>query len=226
MTHPVILRPLPAAETPARHRPRWALVAKRTIDVAGAVIGLASLAPLLAAIAVAIRINSPGPIFYRGVRTGRGGKPFRIFKFRSMVVNAEKIGSVTTGKDDPRITRVGHLLRRHKLDELPQLINVLLGNMSFVGPRPEVTAYTNRYTKEELAILSVRPGITDLASLEFHDLQEVVGSASPEQVYRSDVLPRKIALRLQYVRQRSFLGDLRILARTLRLVLAKPLGKH
>jgi lipopolysaccharide/colanic/teichoic acid biosynthesis glycosyltransferase len=215
---------LPHTEISATRLPCWAAIAKRTTDIAGAAIGLAVFSPLLAGIALAVRLGSPGPIFYRGTRSGRYGKPFRILKFRSMVVNAEQIGSPTTGKNDPRITGVGHVLRRYKLDELPQLINVLVGDMSFVGPRPEVVEYTNRYTAEECAIFSVRPGITDLACLEFHDLQEVVGSTDPEQVYRTDVLPCKTALRLKYVRDQSLLGDLRILMRTVWLVLTKSLG--
>jgi lipopolysaccharide/colanic/teichoic acid biosynthesis glycosyltransferase len=193
------------------------------MDVLGASFGLILLAPLLAAIALAVRFNSPGPILYRGTRTGRYGKPFRILKFRSMVIDAERIGSPTTAKNDPRITAVGHLLRRYKLDELPQLLNVLIGDMSFVGPRPEVVEYTDRYTRDERIIFAVRPGITDLASLEFHDLQEVVGSTDPERAYQTKVLPRKTALRLQYVREQSFLGDLRILARTVRLIFAKAI---
>ena len=196
---------------------------KRCFDFCLVLAGLLALSPILLACAVAVKLTSRGPIFYRGLRTGCGGKPFRIYKFRSMVVNAENIGGTTTGKNDPRVTTVGHFLRRYKLDELPQLINVLLGDMSFVGPRPEVAEYTDQYTEEERAILSVRPGITDLSSLEFSDLQEVVGSADPDQVFRKDVLPRKIALRLKYVRQQSMLGDLRILILTVWQVLAKPL---
>jgi len=198
---------------------------KRCFDFLLALAGLIAISPLLAAIAIAVGVSSPGPIFYRGLRTGRGGKPFRIFKFRSMVVDAEDRGGTTTGKDDPRITRVGRYLRRYKLDELPQLLNVLLGDMSFVGPRPEVAEYTDQYSEEERLILSVRPGITDYSSLEFHDLQEVVGSDDPDGAFRHKVLPRKIALRLAYVRNRSPLVDITILLRTVWLVATKPLRR-
>jgi lipopolysaccharide/colanic/teichoic acid biosynthesis glycosyltransferase len=201
-------------------------VLKRTFDLFLSIIGLLATAPLLAAIAIGIKLSSPGPVFYRGVRTGRGGKQFRIFKFRTMVIDAEQKGGTTTGKNDPRITQVGHLLRKYKLDELPQLINVLLGDMSFVGPRPEVAEYTDKYTPEERLILSVRPGITDYSSMAFHDLQEVVGSEDPDEVFRTRVLPEKIALRLKYVRTRSFWIDLKILFSTVAILLTKPFKRR
>jgi lipopolysaccharide/colanic/teichoic acid biosynthesis glycosyltransferase len=203
------------------HRDVW----KRAFDLSLAVAGLIVLWPLLALIAVAIKLSSPGPVFYRGVRTGRYGRPFRIFKFRTMVVDAERLGSVTTSENDPRITKVGALLRKYKLDELPQLFNVLLGDMSFVGPRPEVVPYTDRYTEEERIILTVRPGITDWASIHFNDLQAVVGEGDAERVYRERVLPRKMELRMKYVRERSFTADMRILAETLWTILRRPLRK-
>ncbi|HLA84552.1 MAG TPA: sugar transferase, partial [Thermoguttaceae bacterium] len=180
---------------------------KRCFDLLLAIAGLGMIWPLLLACVLAVRLSSPGPIFYRGVRIGRGKKPFRIFKLRTMVIDAERLGGTTTAKNDPRITSVGHFLRRYKLDELPQLFNVLIGDMSFVGPRPEVAEYTDQYTDAELEILSVRPGITDLASMEFHDLQDVVGPNHPDEMFRSRVLPRKIALRLRYVHEQSLLGD-------------------
>lgn len=196
---------------------------KRGLDLAVASIGLVLITPLLAVIAVAIKTTSPGSVFYRGVRTGRHGRPFRIIKFRTMVVDAERIGGSTTGKDDPRITAVGKVLRRYKLDELPQFINVLRGDMSLVGPRPEMAEYTDAYSPDERRILRVRPGITDLACLEFSNLQEVVGSDDPDGTFRARVLPRKNALRLKYVDERSLWLDLTILARTVLLVLTKPL---
>lgn len=195
---------------------------KRAFDVAFSVLGLLALCPLLLLIAAVVKLGTPGPVFYRGARTGRFGKPFRIFKFRTMVVDAEQVGGTTTGKDDPRITRVGRLLRKYKLDELPQLLNVLCGDMSFVGPRPEVAEYTDAYSQEERAILDVRPGITDLSSLRFADLQEFVGGDDPDGAFRERVLPEKIALRLKYVRERSFLLDASILLRTFWVVLSKP----
>lgn len=188
---------------------------KRTFDLSCSLLGLILLFPLFIVIAVLIKVDSPGPVFYRGVRAGLHGKPFRIYKFRTMVVNAEKIGGESTGKDDPRITRVGRFLRRYKLDELPQLINVIRGEMSIVGPRPEVLTYTNRYEGDERLILTVRPGITDYSSIQFIQLGEVLGSEDPDRVYEEKVLPVKNALRLKYVKEQSFLGDLVIIAKTL-----------
>lgn len=195
---------------------------KRSFDVVVAAAALLLLAPLLAGIAAAVKLSSPGPVFYRGVRTGWKGRPFRILKFRSMVANAEQRGGTTTGRDDCRVTPMGRVLRRTKLDELPQLFNVLAGGMSFVGPRPEVAEYTDAYTADQRRILSVRPGITDLASLRFNNLEQVVGSDDPDETFRREVLPEKIALRLKYVDERSLTGDLKILARTVAVVVAKP----
>lgn len=189
---------------------------KRLFDWLAATSGLIVLSPVLLVIALLVAITSRGPIFYRGVRAGRGGVPFRIFKFRTMVVNAEHIGGGSTGKDDPRITGFGRFLRRNKLDELPQLFNVSFGDMSLVGPRPELLQYTNQYQGDERLILSVRPGITDLASIEFIQLGDVLGNTDPDRVYEEVVKPRKNSLRVRYVREQSFIGDLSILMRTLR----------
>jgi lipopolysaccharide/colanic/teichoic acid biosynthesis glycosyltransferase len=164
-------------------------MAKRFFDLILAALGLTVLWPVLVVIAVLVRFDSPGPVFYRGIRTGLYGRPFRIFKFRTMVVNAERLGGGSTGKDDPRVTRLGRTLRRYKLDELPQLLNVLTGDMSLVGPRPELPQYTNLYTDEEQLILTVRPGITDYASLEFINLGEILGNDSPDTVYEEQVRP-------------------------------------
>lgn len=142
------------------------------------------------------------------------GLPFRIFKFRTMVMNAEAIGGPSTGKDDPRVTRVGRFLRRYKLDELPQLLNVLRGEMSIVGPRPEVPQYTALYEGDELLILTVRPGITDYASVEFAQLSEVLGSDDPDRMYEERVRPIKNALRVKYVKEQSLVVDLKIIALT------------
>ena len=191
-----------------------AALAKRLFDLIVASLGLVALAPLLLGIAIAVALSSPGPVFYRGWRTGLGGVPFRIFKFRTMVVGSEANGT-TTALRDPRVTRSGAVLRRWKLDELPQLLNVVLGDMSLVGPRPEVAEHTEAYTDEERAILSVRPGITDLASIRFVHLAEEVGAEDPHAVYVSQLRSMKNALRLKYVREQSFLGDLGILFRTL-----------
>jgi lipopolysaccharide/colanic/teichoic acid biosynthesis glycosyltransferase len=199
---------------------------KRAFDVAMAAAGLLLLAPLLAGIAVAVKLTSPGPALYRGLRTGRHGRPFHMLKFRTMVVDAERRGGTTTGARDPRVTRFGETLRNYKLDELPQLVNVLRGEMSLVGPRPEVAEYTDAYTPEERRILTVRPGITDLASLRFHDLQQAVGADDPDDVFRRDVLPEKIALRLKYVDERSLGGDAAILLRTAAVVAAKTFRRR
>ena len=198
---------------------------KRTFDIVAAGAGLVLLAPLLAGIAVAVKVASPGPVFYRGVRTGRFGRPFRMFKFRTMVVDAEQRGGTTTGAHDPRVTPLGRVLRAYKLDELPQLLNVMRGDMSLVGPRPEVAEYTDAYTADQRRILSVRPGITDWASLRFHDLQQAVGGDDPDGVFRREVLPEKIALRLKYVDERSLGGDAAILARTAAVVIGKAFGR-
>lgn len=188
---------------------------KRGLDVVLAAAGLAVLFPMLFGIAAAVKLDSPGPVLYRGLRTGYKGKPFRIFKFRTMVVGAEKLGGLSTAKNDPRVTRVGEHLRRWKLDELPQLFNVLLGDMSFVGPRPEMPEYTKLYEGEEELILTVRPGITDFASMRFHQLAQVLGGEDADKVYEEQVMPIKNALRVRYVKSRSMFLDLVILFRTI-----------
>jgi lipopolysaccharide/colanic/teichoic acid biosynthesis glycosyltransferase len=196
-------------------------VAKRVFDLSVALAGVIVLAPAYLIIAALVRMDSPGPVLYRGVRTGRYGVPFRILKFRTMVPNAERIGGGSTGRNDPRITRVGRFLRLYKLDELPQLFNVLRGEMSLVGPRPELPQYTSQYTADELLILSVRPGITDSSSLEFIQLGERLGSERPDEVFEAEVLPVKNAMRVAYVKNRSFPGDLVLLARTLMKLLRR-----
>ncbi len=193
---------------------------KRSFDLILSLLGLIVLAPLLAALALLIKLDSPGPVFYRGVRAGRFGKPFRIFKFRTMVVNADKIGGPSSAADDPRITRVGQFLRRYKLDELPQLLNVAKGEMSLVGPRPEVLQEVLLYTEEEKRLLEVRPGITDWASIRFRNEGEILrGSADPHAAYREKIRPEKIRLGLEYVERRSFLTDCKIIVRTLKAIL-------
>ncbi len=189
---------------------------KRIFDVVLATLGLTALGPLLVYIARKIKAEDGGPVFYRGVRTGLHGKPFRIYKFRSMVVNAEKIGPSSTALEDSRITKTGRWIRAHKLDELPQLLNVLAGDMSFVGPRPEVKQFTDMYTVEEKAILTVRPGITDWASIWNSDEASLLaGADDPDRVYLELIRPEKIRLQLKYVRERSFMLDIRIILLTL-----------
>lgn len=188
---------------------------KRGLDLVLASCGFVTLVPVLLGISAAVKIDSPGLVLYRGLRTGYQGKTFRILKFRTMVVDAEKTGGLSTAKDDPRITRVGRFLRKWKLDELPQLVNVMLGEMSLVGPRPEMPEYTALYQGEEELILTVRPGITDLASMRFHQLAQVLGKEDADRVYEEQVMPVKNALRVRYVKSRSMFLDLVILYRTL-----------
>lgn len=189
---------------------------KRLFDIVFSLLGLIILSPFILVLAILIKEEDGGSVFYRGVRVGRHGKPFRIFKFRTMVVDAENIGGPSTADDDPRITKIGKFLRKYKLDELPQLINVLKGEMSFVGPRPEVPHYVNMFTEEEKAILSVRPGITDWASIWNPDEGAILaGSPDPEKTYLEKIRPEKIRLQLKYVKERSFWIDLRIIFQTL-----------
>jgi len=192
------------------------LTSKRVFDVVASTLGLLALSPLLVAIAVLIKLDSKGPVFYRGDRVGKDGRSFRIFKFRTMVPNAESLGGSSTPEDDPRLTRVGKALRRRKLDELPQLMNVLTGDMSFVGPRPQVRWAVDRYTDKEMALLSVRPGITDYASLRFSNEEEILrGAADPDQAYLELIAPEKVRLGLEYVRTRSFWVDMKLICLTL-----------
>ena len=199
-------------------------VSKRGFDIVLSIIGLVTLSPLLIALAVIIRIFSPGPVFYRGVRTGRYGIPFWIYKFRTMVVDAEARGGTSTAKDDPRVTPIGKYLRKYKLDELPQLLNVLKGDMSFVGPRPEVAEYTDLYSGEETLILQVSPGITDYASIEFANLGDILGNEKPDQVYLEKIRPIKNSLRIKYVKERGFWLDLKLIVKTFILVLRRLVG--
>lgn len=191
-------------------------MAKRAFDLVFSVAVLLLLSPLLLAVAAWIKLDSRGPVFFRQLRVGRHGREFRILKFRSMHVDAPSRGSQITVGRDPRITRSGHLLRRYKIDEFPQFINVLLGDMSVVGPRPEVPRYVAMYppaTRE--LVLSVRPGITDLASIEYRDENELLGrSDDPERTYVEQVMPAKLAFCERYVREHNFADDLRIIGRT------------
>ena len=187
---------------------------KRCLDVAAASILVVLLSPLFAVVALAVRLSGPGPILFRQARVGRGGKPFDILKFRTMRVS-QRPGSLLTTAGDPRVTRVGRVLRRWKLDELPQLINVLQGEMSFVGPRPEVPRYVDMFAETYRELLAVRPGITDPASVAFRNEEALLGrSPNAEELYVHEILPRKLELSQAYVRQRSLGLDLRLMART------------
>ncbi len=191
-------------------------MSKRLADLLISATGLAAVSPLLLLVALAVKLTSRGPVFFRQERVGRGGRPFLIFKFRTMVEDAPQRGGPITFGDDPRITRVGRLLRRTKLDELPQLINVLRGEMSLVGPRPEVRRYVEMFADDYRVILQVRPGITDLASIKYRDEATVLGKVDdPESEYVGRVLPEKIRLAKEYVRRQSPLLDLGILFATL-----------
>ena len=190
-------------------------MSKRLFDLVAAGCGLVVLAPLLLGLALWVRLDSPGPVLYRQQRVGRNGVPFDILKFRTMRANAA--GAQLTVGRDARVTRAGHWLRRHKLDELPQLVNVLQGSMSLVGPRPEVPRYVACYPADVRAtVLSVAPGITDLASILYKEESEVLGrAADPERAYIDTVLPVKLAYYQRYVRERSFWLDVRIIFQTL-----------
>jgi len=192
---------------------------KRLFDFIWSVLGVVVLCPVFALIALAIKIESKGPVFYRGSRAGRNGTTFRIFKFRTMVEDAEAMGSASTPEDDHRITRVGRVLRKLKFDELPQLLNVIRGEMSLVGPRPQFLWAVEQYTAEERIILGVRPGITDLASIRFRNEGEILrGSTNPDRDYFEKIHPEKMRLSLEYVRKQSFWLDGKILLQTLLLV--------
>ena len=189
---------------------------KRIFDFLGSLLGLMLLSPVLLLIALLIKVDSRGPVFYRGVRVGLFGGVFKIFKYRTMIINAEKVGGSSTPDDDPRLTRLGKFLRRYKLDELPQLINVLKGDMSLVGPRPQVQWAVDLYTPEQRTVLTVRPGITDYASVHFPNEGEILkGSTNPDQDYMEKIHPKKMRLSLEYVRERSLWVDLKIIFQTI-----------
>lgn len=188
---------------------------KRLTDLLGAAIGIVLLTPVWLLVALVILLDDGAPIIFRQQRVGLAGRMFDVLKFRTMVRNAEQQGQLTTSGRDPRITRSGRWLRKYKLDELPQLFNVLKGDMSLVGPRPEVKYYVDRYNSHQRKVLTVRPGITDPASLAFIDENELLATADdPQRMYLDEVLPRKVALQLDYVENRSFMGDLKVMALT------------
>jgi len=194
---------------------------KRAFDFSVASVALLVLSPFVTAIAIAVKLDSEGPVFYRARRAGLHGSPFTMLKFRTMLPDAEKLGGPSTSSDDPRLTRIGKRLRKYKLDELPQLFNVLRGQMSLVGPRPEVLSEVATYSADELQILSLRPGMTDWASLRFSNEGEILkGSADPHAAYLQKIRPEKVNLGLLYVRERSFFVDLKIIARTLKAILS------
>jgi len=207
------------------------MIAKRLFDLFFSLSGLLILAPVFSIVAIWIKLDSPGPVLFRQVRVGRFGKLFRIFKFRTMCVNAEEKGRQITVGEDPRITRSGRFLRRNKLDELPQLLNVVKGEMSLVGPRPEVPRYVEFYPERlRSIILSVQPGITDFASIEYKEENALLGQAKdPDRVYITEVMPIKLRYYERYVEERSLCLDAKLIIKTLRALAPgqnPPLRKH
>lgn len=185
---------------------------KRTFDIIASGCGLIILSPLLLIIAIWIKCDSPGPIFYRQVRVGKNNKDFRIYKFRSMKNGADKAGLITVGGRDSRVTRSGYYIRKYKLDELAQLINVFIGDMSLVGPRPEVRKYVDMYTPEQMHVLDVRPGVTDLASIRYRNENELLEKAdNPDKYYTEVIMQDKLRINLEYVQNHTFLYDIKLI---------------
>ena len=196
------------------------MLAKRLFDLLFAFTGLMLLSPFLVLVALLVSLSSKGPIFFLQERVGLNGKIFRLFKFRSMRPTSVSKGQLTVGNRDPRVTAIGYYLRKYKLDEIPQLINVLSGEMSLVGPRPEVPKYVAMYNEEQRKVLSVRPGITDLASIAYRYENEILAeSDNPEQTYINEVMPDKLTLNLEYVHRRSLAYDLLLILKTFRAVI-------
>ena len=188
----------------------------RLLDIVLSLLGLLFLLPIFVILAVWIKFDSQGSIFFRQIRVGKEGRNFRIYKFRTMIVNAEKMGIITIGERDPRITNSGYFLRKYKLDELPQLINVLKGEMSFVGPRPEVRKYVEMYNQEQLKILTVKPGITDYASIEYINEDEILGkSLDPEKTYIEEIMPQKIKYNMKYINNKTVIEYFKIIFLTI-----------
>ena len=193
---------------------------KRVFDVVLSLISLMLLLPVLITVSILIVVTSKGTVFYRQKRVGKNNNDFKIFKFRTMHVNADKKGLLTVGGRDPRITNVGYHLRKYKLDELPQLINVFIGNMSLVGPRPEVRKYVNLYSEKHLKVLNVKPGITDLASIKFRNENEVLAQQeNPNQYYIDVIMPTKLEINLEYIKERNFLKDIGVILKTFKVIL-------
>lgn len=196
-------------------------MSKRLFDVFFSFIGLILLSPFFILIALLIVIDSRGGVFYFQRRVGRGGKDFSLLKFRSMRTGADKQGLLTVGNNDSRITRIGSFLRKYKIDELPQLINVFTGDMSLVGPRPEVRKYVDLYTPEQLKVLSVRPGLTDYASISYSNESELLAhAANPEKLYVDEIMPRKLTLNLFYIKNKGLIRDIGIIIQTIVKIVA------
>lgn len=195
-------------------------IIKRIMDIVVAIISLIVLAPLFIIIMILIKIDDGGPVFYIQERVGRGFQTFKLLKFRTMVVEGDKKGLLITRHDDQRITRVGKILRKYKIDELPQLINIIKGDMSIVGPRPEMKKYVDLFKEEYKSILKVRPGLTDYATIEFRNEEEILGKFyDPEQAYINVILPNKIELSRKYVNEAGLITDILIIAKTIKAIL-------
>lgn len=195
---------------------------KRIFDIIASSCGLIVLSPLFLFVAIWIKLDSKGPVFYKQIRVGRHGKDFNLFKFRSMRVGSDKKGLITIGGHDPRVTRSGYFIRKYKLDEFPQLINVFIGDMSLVGPRPEVRKYVDLYTQEQLHVLDVRPGITDLASIRYRNENEILETVdNPEQYYIDVIMQDKLRINLEYVANNSFMYDIKLIFKTFWEIISK-----
>lgn len=195
---------------------------KRLFDIVASACGLLLLSPLFLVVAIWIRLDSKGPVFYRQLRVGRNNKDFRIYKFRSMRIGADSGSLVTIGGNDPRVTRSGYIIRKYKIDELPQLINVLIGDMSLVGPRPEVRHYVNYWTPSQMRVLDVRPGITDTASIRYSNENELLAQAQdPEDYYINVIMQDKIRLYLEYVDNVSFCNDIKLIFQTFKAIITR-----
>ena len=195
---------------------------KRTFDLIASSLGLLLLSPLFLMLAIWIKIDSEGPVFYRQVRVGKGNRDFRLFKFRSMRVGSDRKGLITVGGRDPRVTRSGYYIRKYKLDELPQLINVFTGDMSLVGPRPKVRKYVDLYTPEQMHVLDVRPGITDPASIRYRNENELLAQVEdPDRYYVEVIMQDKLQLNLEYVEKQSFRFDLQLIFKTFSEIIRK-----
>jgi lipopolysaccharide/colanic/teichoic acid biosynthesis glycosyltransferase len=192
---------------------------KRIFDIIFSIVGIIILFPFFLIIAMLIVIDSGFPVFYIQKRVGKNGKDFSLVKFRTMKKDSDKNGLLTVGENDPRITSVGYFLRKHKIDELPQLFNVFIGDMSFVGPRPEVRKYVEMYNEEQKMVLSVKPGITDYASIEYSDENTILSrSANPELFYICEIMPAKLKLNLKYIKEQNFFTDLKIILKTIKKI--------
>lgn len=188
---------------------------KRLFDILFSFFGLMLLSPFLLIIALIIKLTSKGPVFFKQERIGLNGKPFKLYKYRSMRVDAEKSGQLTVGGRDPRITGIGYFIRRFKIDEFPQFINILKGEMSFVGPRPEVRRYVELYNEEQRRVLEVRPGLTDYASIKYIDENEILGASDdPEKTYIEEVMPDKLKLNLKYIDEVGIVADIKLIFKT------------